>query len=250
MNILKLISIFALSVIIGAAAFFLFPLYVNLLLAIFISVVSAFILYLLFQSSEIEALDLEELENQIDEEIQSSNEEVLVSENKTIKLLSNFKISLYFLLLSFLLYGSLILVTSLRDNFYGYPDGVRNFFVDLLPGYLDLAFLYSLALPPLFFVTALILKLFKGEIAITPGRIILVSIFLGLLGFTFYNPDLVMQIFFWIGGIIVAIAVFTAPARDGRFSSGYKDNKDGMGELIIIGMIFLGLGGLIYWLTQ
>ena len=187
-----------------------------------------------------EVLNLEELENQIDEEIQSSNEEVLVSENKTIKLLSNFKISLYFLLLSFLLYGSFILVNSLQDNFYDYP----------LPGYLFSAFLYSLALPPLFFVTALILKLFKGEIAITPVRIILVSIFLGLLGFTFYNPDLVMQIFFWIGGIIVAIAVFTAPARDGRFSSGYKDNEDGMSDLIIIGMIFLGLGGLIYWLTQ
>ena len=97
MNITKLFLIFALSIIIGAAALFLFPLYVSLLMAILISVVSALILYIFFQSSKTEALDFDELENQIDEEIQSSNEEVLVSENKTIKLLSNFKISLYFL---------------------------------------------------------------------------------------------------------------------------------------------------------
>ena len=107
-----------------------------------------------------------------------------------------------------------------------------------------------LVLTPLFFVIALILKLFKRDIEITRGRIILFSIFLGLLGFTFFNPSLVMQIFFWMGGIIVALAVLVGPTRDNRFSTGYKDNASGDGWFIGIGIIFLALGGLIYWLTQ
>ena len=238
MNITKLFLIFALSIIIGAAALFLFPLYVSLLMAILISVVSALILYIFFQSSEIEALDFDELENQIDDEIQSSNAEVLVSDNKAITSLSSFKISLYSLLLALFLFGFYILILRFFPSSFNFSM------------ILHWAYLVFLFLTPLFFVIALILKLFKGDIEITRGRIILFSIFLGLLGFTFFNPSLVMQIFFWMGGIIVALAVLVGPTSDNRFSTGYKNNASGDGWFFGIGIIFLVLGGLIYWLTQ
>ena len=247
MNITKLFLIFALSTIIGAAALFLFPFYVSLLMAILISVVSALILYIFFQTSEIEALDFDELENQIDDEIQSSDEEVLVSENKAIKFLSSFKISLYSLLLGLSGTGIMIFVfTSFNVPIEEELGDLETIVMKTL-GWVVSVPLY---LSPLFFVLALILKLFKGDIEITRGRIILFSIFLGLLGFTFFNPSLVMQIFFWMGGIIVALAVLVGPTSDKRFSTGYKNNASGDGWFFGIGIIFLVLGGLIYWLTQ
>ena len=251
MNITKLFLIFALSIIIGAATLFLFPLYVSLLMAILISVVSALILYIFFQSSEIEALDFDELENQIDDKIQSSNAEVLVSDNKVITSLSSFKISLYSLLLALFLYGFFILTLRFFPSSFNFSSDTEiSNFPFLLFTILNWAYLVFLFLTPLFFIIALILKLFKGDIEITRGRIILFSIFLGLLGFTFFNPSLVMQIFFWIGGIIVALAVLVGPTRDNRFRTGYKDNASGDGWFFGIGIIFLVLGGLIYWLTQ
>ena len=108
-----------------------------------------------------------------------------------------------------------------------------------------------LYLSPLFFVLALILKLFKGDIEITRGRIIMLSIFLGLLGFIFYNPSLAMQISFWTGGVLVALALWLGPQSDKRYSSGYKDNNSGgIYYIVLPGFVFLALGGLIYWLTQ
>ena len=189
MNITKLFLIFALSTIIGAAALFLFPFYVSLLMAILISVVSALILYIFFQTSEIEALDFDELENQIDDEIQSSDEEVLVSENKAIKFLSSFKISLYSLLLGLSGTGIMIFVfTSFNVPIEEELGDLETIVMKTL-GWVVSVPLY---LSPLFFVLALILKLFKGDIEITRGRIIMLSIFLGLLGFIFYNPSLAM----------------------------------------------------------
>ena len=248
MNITKLFLIFALSTIIGAAALFLFPFYVSLLMAILISVVSALILYIFFQTSEIEALDFDELENQIDDEIQSSDEEVLVSENKAIKFLSSFKISLYSLLLGLSGTGIMIFVfTSFNVPIEEELGDLETIVMKTL-GWVVSVPLY---LSPLFFVLALILKLFKGDIEITRGRIIMLSIFLGLLGFIFYNPSLAMQISFWTGGVLVALALWLGPQSDKRYSSGYKDNNSGgIYYIALPGFVFLALGGLIYWLTQ
>ncbi len=253
MNITKLFLIFALSTIIGAAALFLFPFYVSLLMAILISVVSALILYIFFQSSEIEALDFDELENQIDDEIQSSDEEVLVSENKAIKFLSSFKISLYSLLLSLFLQAILIFLLfslNIPVNELGEMETTNliKFVVFTLSWSATVFFILS----PLFFVLALILKLFKRDIEITRGWIILFSILLGFLGFIFYNPNLAMQISFWTGGVLVALGVWLGPQSDNRYSSGYKNNESGGIVMITLlpGLVFLALGGLIYWLTQ
>ena len=83
-------------------------------------------------------------------------------------------------------------------------------------------------------------------------RITVILISLGLIVFALANPDLLMQIFFWTGGVLVALGVWLGPQSDNRYSSGYKDNSD-PGILMFTlmpGVIFLALGGLLYWLTS
>ena len=75
---------------------------------------------------------------------------------------------------------------------------------------------------------------------------------LGLIVFALANPDLLMQIFFWTGGVLVALGVWLGPQSDNRYSSGYKDNSDAgiLTFTLLPGVIFLALGGLLYWLTS
>ena len=83
-------------------------------------------------------------------------------------------------------------------------------------------------------------------------RIIVTLILLGLIIFALANPDLLMQIFFWTGGVLVALGVWLGPQSDKRYSSGYKDNSDAgiLTFTLLPGVIFLALGGLLYWLTS
>ena len=82
-------------------------------------------------------------------------------------------------------------------------------------------------------------------------RITVTLILLGLIVFALANPDLLMQIFFWTGGVLVALGVWLMPQRDKRYSSGYKDNEADISDFTLWpGLIFLALGGLLYWLTS
>ena len=52
-------------------------------------------------------------------------------------------------------------------------------------------------------------------------RITVALISLVLIVFALVNPDLLMQIFFWTGGVLVALGVWLGPQSDKRYSSGY-----------------------------
>ena len=56
-------------------------------------------------------------------------------------------------------------------------------------------------------------------------RITVALISLVLIVFALVNPDLLMQIFFWTGGVLVALGVWLGPQSDKRYSSGYKNNE-------------------------
>ena len=82
-------------------------------------------------------------------------------------------------------------------------------------------------------------------------KLTVVLLSLGLLIFALANPDLLMQIFFWTGGVLVALGIWLVPQSDKRYSSGYKDNEADISMFTLLpGVIFLALGGLLYWLTS
>ena len=81
-------------------------------------------------------------------------------------------------------------------------------------------------------------------------RITVALISLVLIVFALVNPDLLMQIFFWTGGVLVALGVWLVPQSDKRYSSGYKNNEADISTFILLpGVVFLALGGLLYWLA-
>ena len=81
-------------------------------------------------------------------------------------------------------------------------------------------------------------------------RITVALISLVLIVFALVNPDLLMQIFFWTGGVLVALGVWLVPQSDKRYSSGYKNNEADISNFTLIpGVVFLALGGLLYWLA-
>lgn len=81
-------------------------------------------------------------------------------------------------------------------------------------------------------------------------RITVALISLVLIVFALVNPNLLMQIFFWTGGVLVALGVWLGPQSDKRYSSGYKNNEADISMFTLLpGVVFLALGGLLYWLA-
>ena len=81
-------------------------------------------------------------------------------------------------------------------------------------------------------------------------RITVALISLVLIVFALVNPDLLMQIFFWTGGVLVALGVWLGPQSDKRYSSGYKNNEADLSMFTLLpGVVFLALGGLLFWLA-
>lgn len=81
-------------------------------------------------------------------------------------------------------------------------------------------------------------------------RITVALISLVLIVFALVNPDLLMQIFFWTGGVLVALGVWLGPQSDKRYSSGYKNNEADISMFTLLpGVVFLALGGLLFWLA-
>ena len=82
-------------------------------------------------------------------------------------------------------------------------------------------------------------------------KIFLILLAIGLLIFALSAPILLMKTLFWTGGILVALWVWISPNSDKRYSSGYKNNETDISIVTLWpGLIFLALGGLLYWLMM